>query len=230
MLRKSRILVLVLVLGILACGGSDESDQLVRTLVEPTAEAGATPAESAEQPTAIPTEVPPTPTPEIEGLVSEGTHIVGTDIEPGVYVGMAGTEFGDTCYWERLSGLTGNLDDILANGNAKGRYYVEVLPTDMALQTGCELLPIDQVPAPAEFETALGPGMYIVGRDIQEGLYRGEAGTDFSDSCYWARLSGLAGGLNTILANGNETGQFFIQVLATDVALDVGCDVAWVNP
>lgn len=41
-----------------------------------------------------------------------GTHLVGTDIQPGIYQ-TAGTS---SCYWERLSGLGGGLYDIIANG------------------------------------------------------------------------------------------------------------------
>ncbi len=46
----------------------------------------------------------------------DGTHIVGVDIEPGTYRN-AGEGF---CYWERLSGFSGELDDILANGILDG--------------------------------------------------------------------------------------------------------------
>jgi hypothetical protein len=39
-----------------------------------------------------------------------GTHLVGTDIEPGVYR----TE-GEITYFARLSGLSGEFSDIIAN-------------------------------------------------------------------------------------------------------------------
>jgi hypothetical protein len=67
--------------------------------------------------------------------------------------------------------------------------------------------------------------MYLVGRDIQPGTYKGEAGADFADSCYWARLSNVAGELDGILANDNATGQFYVQVAASDFALSTGCQL-----
>jgi hypothetical protein len=173
--------------------------------------------------TSQPTQPPPAPTQEIEGLVREGTHLVGTGIEPGIYVGLAGGSLLNSCYWARLSNLTGS-DDILSNENAIGLYYVEVLPSDKALETACDLLPIEQVPARDEFLTVLPPGMYLVGRDIEAGTYRGEAGDDLLESCYWSRLSNVSGDDN-ILANDNSTGQYYIQVLPTDFALTVACEV-----
>jgi hypothetical protein len=155
--------------------------------------------------------------------VREGTHLVGTDIEPGIYVGLAGEGLLESCYWARLSNLTGT-DDILANDNAVGLYYVEVLSEDKALETGCELLPIEQVPPKDGFLTLLPPGKYLVGRDIEPGTYRGEAGVDILESCYWARLSNVTGE-DDILANDNATGQYFIEVLPSDFALQLGCGV-----
>ena len=227
----------ILVITILACGGSDTAseDQRVRTLVPITtegqtqesevAEPAEVPATAMPEPTEVPaTDTPaPTPTQEIEGLVKEGTHLIGTDIEPGIYVGLAGEGLMDSCYWARLSNLTGS-DDVLANDNAEGLYYVEVLPDDKALKTGCELLPIEQVPARDEFLTVLSPGTYLVGRDIEAGVYRGKAGDDILESCYWARLSNVSGN-DDVLANDNATGQYFVEVLPTDFALKVGCEV-----
>jgi hypothetical protein len=187
------------------------------------------PPTNTPEPTEIPvTDTPePTFTPEIEGLVKEGVHIVGTDIDPGIYVGMAGQGIMESCYWARLSDLTGS-DNILANANAVGLYYLEVLATDRALETGCDLIPIDQVPPRDEFLTKLMPGIYLIGRDIETGTFRGEAGEDILDSCYWARLSNVNGD-NNILANDNATGQYYIEVLPTDFALEISCEVTKVE-
>jgi len=161
---------------------------------------------------------PPTATPEPEGLVKTGVHLVGSDIQPGVYVRQA----GEQCYWARLSGLTGDLDSIIANENSEGQIYIEVQPSDVALETGCDLLPLEQVPPPSELLTTLPAGMYLVGRDIGPGVYSGQAE---GGQCYWARLSNLAGDLDGIIANDNAQGQFFIEVLPDDFAIVVGCEV-----
>lgn len=184
-------------------------------------------------PTAVPstdTAVPPTDTPAppptpIQGLVPPGTYLVGTDIEPGIYVGQAGQGVFDSCYWGRLSGLGGTLEDLLANENSVGLYYMEVLPSDKALETACELRAVDHVPARETLLTVLPPGMYLVGRDIGPGMYRGVAGEDVLGSCYWARLSGVSGELDEVLANDNATGQYYIEVQPGDFALEVSCEV-----
>jgi hypothetical protein len=182
-----------------------------------------TPAPTAEPATNTPA---PTATQSVQVVVvPEGTYLVGTDIKPGIYVGQAGQGVFDSCYWARLSGLSGALDDVLANANAVGLYYLEVLPTDKALETACELRPIDQVPARETLLTVLQPGMYLVGRDIGPGMYRGTAGADVLASCYWARLSGVTGELDQVLANGNATGQYYIEVQPGDFALEVACEV-----
>lgn len=222
--RSLLLIVLALVAAGLACESSSDDSQGVRTLVEPASEDQKQDGEGSEYLEISATDTPaPTPTQEIEGLVKVGTHLVGTDIEPGIYVGLAGEGMLDSCYWARLSNLTGS-DDILANDNAKGLFYVEILSDDRAFETRCKLLPISQVPARDEFITVLPPGIYIVGRDIQPGTYRGEAGDNILDSCYWARLSNVSGEDN-ILANDNAMGQFFIEVLPADFALQVGCEV-----
>ena len=173
----------------------------------------------------IPATGMPVPTPKQENgsLVEEGTYLVGADVEPDIYVGQAGEGLFESCYWARLSNLTGS-DDILANGNAEGLYYVEVLSDDRALETACELLPIELVPARDEFLTVLPPGTYLMGRDIEAGTYRGKAGDDILASCYWARLSNVSGS-DDILANDNATGQYFIEVLSSDFALNTDCEI-----
>ena len=174
-------------------------------------------------PTATPTPVP-TPTPEVP-LIRVGTHIVGEDIEPGIYFGEAEGGARDTCYWQRLSGLSGETSDIIANDNAVGRFYIEVLPTDAALDTDCELAALEHAPAVSGLLTDLDPGAYLVGRDIQSGLYSGEAGTGALNTCYWERLSGVSGDSTAIIANDNASGRYFVQVSPSDFAVTFRCAV-----
>ena len=64
-----------------------------------------------------------------------GTHRVGEDIAPGTY---RAANVGDSCYWERLSGFTGDVDDIIANDNAQGAAIVTILPSDKGFTSrGC---------------------------------------------------------------------------------------------
>ncbi len=91
-------------------------------------------------PTPVPTDtpVPSTPTftpePEPEGY-GDGTYLVGSDIPPGIYRSPGGS----LCYWERLSGLSGEFTDIIANGVEEGVAIVEIQESDVAFKSqGCE--------------------------------------------------------------------------------------------
>ena len=154
--------------------------------------------------------------------VRVGTHIVGKDIQPGIYRGLAGQGLLDSCYWARLSDLKGELGSLIANENAVGQYYLEVKPTDVALETACPLTPLAQAPVMSVGDK-LPAGTYLVGRDIKPGTYQGEAGTDILESCYWARLSNVAGGMESLIANDNANGPYFVQVAGSDFALNTAC-------
>ena len=143
-----------------------------------------------------------------------GTYIVNRDIAPGLYQGVAELGVTDQCYWARLSGVAGDFDSIVANGSHNGQYYLEVKDSDFALETRCALSELSslQEPDPNELPTTLLPGIYIVGRDIAPGQYRGQAGEDVLDACYWARLGNVSGEFSGILANDSSNGQYFVEV------------------
>ena len=123
---------------------------------------------------ALPTALP-TPASEAAGVVGPGTHLVGIDIAPGVYVGLPPE--GVLCTWERLNSLREVSESINAVDAHVGLYYVEVLESDLALATTCELSPIEDVPARAELLNSVPAGMYMVGRDIASGsVQRGSNG------------------------------------------------------
>ena len=195
----------------------------------PTAVSAPTPTPTAAPiptPTAVPAPAPaPTaaPIPLPKSGFSPGTYRVGSDIQPGMYAGKVGTSVLDSCYWERLSGVSGEFSDIIANDNAVGQFYIKVLSTDTYLKIGCDIAPLDEWPAPAELLSDIDSGTYLIGRDIVPGTYRGEAGAGALDSCYWARLSGVSGTFSDIIANDNANGVFYVSVKATDIALSTAC-------
>ncbi len=186
---------------------------------EPTSTPTPTPA-----PTATPTPTP-TPTPEPKLSLGPGMYQVGTDIAPGIYAGLVGTDVLDSCYWARLSGASGDFSEIIANDNAMGQFYVEIQPADKYFEVRCKVTSLADWTFPSAPLSEIGPGMYLVGRDIAPGIYSGKAGTDVLDSCYWARLSGVSGNLNDIIANDNAVGQYYINVRASDYALQTGCEL-----
>ncbi len=152
-------------------------------------------------------------------------HQVGDGILPGIYAGMAGVDFLDSCYWERLSGASGDFDDLITNENVSGQFYVDIQSTDKYFKVDCEVTPLKDWPTPSEPLSEIGTGTYLVGRDIAPGTYRGTAGADPLDSCYWERLSGVSGDFDDLITNDNATGSYFVTVDPSDFAFKTGCDL-----
>jgi len=128
-----------------------------------------------------------------DAAFGDGTFLVGDDIEPGVYRASGGA----SCYWERVAGLSGELDDILANGNTEFP-IVEIRSDDLGF-TSAECggwRPVGET-HPAAPATFFDEGMFVVGADIAPGTYRAESPGEF---CYWERLNGFAGDLDNIKA------------------------------
>jgi hypothetical protein len=63
-----------------------------------------------------------------------GTFAVGTQVAPGRWR----SDGGDLCYWERLGGLGGGLDELVASAGVPGPTEVVVAPTDAGFRSfGC---------------------------------------------------------------------------------------------
>jgi hypothetical protein len=229
--------VAVLIIVSLACGSSTTTTQpaaksvteketnTTRPIIEQIQNTVTSKSTNTPKPTNTP--LPPKPT-ENPYLFHPGTYLVGSEIQPGIYKGNAGDSVFDSCYWERLKNLSGSFDAILANDNSVGQFYIEILDNDYAIQLDCDLVLLDSLPTPTgEFLTTIKPGMYLVGRDIQPGLYKGQAGNDTSASCYWERLRNVSGGFNGIITNENSVGQFYIQVAESDFALSTDCELVY---
>jgi hypothetical protein len=128
-----------------------------------------------------------------------GTHIVGTDIEPGTYR----SEGTWMCYWARLKGFSGELDDIIANGN-NPKEIITISNSDTAFETsGCGRWVAIESTYPDTPETSFSDGTYEIGKHIEPGTYRADGDPD--DLCYWARLSNFSqSGVSGIITNGNS--------------------------
>ena len=110
---------------------------------------------------------------DMAGVVEPGTYAVGSEIAPGIYVGEA--EEGSLCTWKKLGSLDEDAVSTMALASHQGLFYVEVLASDIAFATSCELSPLEYVLPRAELLKSVPTDMYIVGRDIAPGLYKGEA-------------------------------------------------------
>lgn len=87
----------------------------------------------AEHEAAVEAAAEETPEPEDKtSFPGSGTFLVGEDIEPGTYATDGGSGM---CYWARLSGLSGEFDDIITNGIPDGQGYVTIAATDVAFET-----------------------------------------------------------------------------------------------
>lgn len=140
----------------------------------------------------------------------EGIKIVGNEIKAGTYRSMGGS----ACYWERLSGFGGTLDEILANENANGPTVVTIAPTDKGFDSsGCGVWTQDLTPIRSNPTATFGNGTFIVNKDVAPGTWRSSG----SDSCYWARLTGFSGELEDIIANDNVTGPAIVAIGAGDI-------------
>jgi hypothetical protein len=163
----------------------------------------------AQTPTPIPTKAPtPTPTPSFITF-GDGTYQVGKDIPPGTYRTRTGSP---GCYYERLSGFSGSLSDILANNTTDNPAIVTISATDKGFSSqncGTWTSDLSQI---TTSKTTFGDGMYIVGTDITPGTYKntGVAG------CYYARLSGFSNTTDDIIANNYTDSQAVVTIADTD--------------
>jgi len=139
----------------------------------------------------------------------DGTYQVGTDIQPGTYRTREGSP---GCYYERLSGFSGEFDDILANGNADAPAVIAIKPTDAGFTSqDCGTWTKD-LSAITDSKTSFGEGAYIVGTDIELGTYRNSG----SSGCYYERLSSFTGDFNGIIANDNADEPAVVTIEPTD--------------
>lgn len=114
-------------------GGSSSSTEAAPTTVTETATETTTVESTVEVP-APPPEEPEggeDPAPAGATITGDGTYLVGADIEPGTYRN-SGTE---SCYWARLSGTSGDFDDIITNNFGSGQQVVTIAESDVAFET-----------------------------------------------------------------------------------------------
>jgi hypothetical protein len=172
-------------------------------------------AAAATQPTTTPAPAAslkpsPTPVPKPQfATFQDGTFVVGKDIQPGTYRTRNGSS---GCYFARLKGFGGSVDDILANENTDAPAVVTITPTDKGFDSSrCGTWTSD-LSAITESRISFTDGDLIVGTDIQPGTYRstGQSG------CYWARLQSFGHTTDDVLANDNTDNPAVVTIAPTD--------------
>ncbi|MBA2388203.1 MAG: hypothetical protein H0V69_14080 [Acidimicrobiia bacterium] len=151
------------------------------------------------------TTLPPTTT--LPGF-DDGTKLVNQDIPPGRYITKS------SCYWERLSGLGGTIDDIIANDNSTQQAIVEIYPGDAAFNSiGCGRWELYRPPAaPA---TSFGPGDWVVNEQFVAGTYQADGGQ--GGACYWERAAGFDHLIDFVIANDFGNPSPIVEISPSDV-------------
>lgn len=153
--------------------------------------------------------------------VPPGTYEVGEDIDPGVYRGEALE--GSYCYWARLNSPQEDPGSVIESALREGPFYVEVLESDAALMSDCDLTRIECVQHPVPLPTTVAMGMHLVGKDIAPGRYRGNAPAD--QFCFWQRLSCITGDIECSTDWDLSGGEYVVDVAPSDSAVEFGCPV-----
>ena len=100
----------------------------------------------------------------------DGTFHVGAGLQPGTYRTRVAAPFG--CYWERLSGFGGTLDEIIANDLTAGTSVATIAPTDVGFsfsRCGTWTTDLSPIVLPG---TPFAEGTFIVGTDLAPGTYQ----------------------------------------------------------
>jgi hypothetical protein len=122
---------------------------------------------------------------------------VGVDISAGRYQAPG----GNGCYWARLAGFSGSVDDIIANDFGASHVIVDIAPSDAGFEASrCgRFTPYSPPAAPVG---AFGDGNWVVNQQIFAGTYQSPGGS----GCYWARVTSFGGTLDEIITNDFTTG------------------------
>lgn len=195
----------MLVLLVSACsGGTPDSSSTAAptTRADATVVAATSAPQSSEEEADGAESTKPTPQPAAASITfGSGDFIVGEDVKPGTY---RTREPADLCYWERLKGWDGTLDDIIANETGSGYFVATIGKNDVGFSTtGCgewssDLSAVADPNGPIDED-----GTFIVGKDIKPGTWRSDGGDGFG--CYAARLSGFGGTLKDTITNDIST-------------------------
>jgi putative cell wall-binding protein len=152
----------------------------------------------------------PPPPPPPRKTFGNGEFVVGGDIPSGTYRTRSDAS---GCYWERQSGFSGTLDDIITNNFTNFHDVVTIAPTDAGFKSSsCATWTNDLSAITSSLTAPFGSGTWIVNTDIGPGTWTSPGGGD----CYWARLSGFSGELDDIITNDIGTTHPVVAIGASD--------------
>jgi hypothetical protein len=149
-----------------------------------------------------------TTTTTIPGSFGSGTKSVGSG---GITAGRYLTTSASSCYWERLSGFGGTLDEIISNDATSGSHIiVDIKSSDVGFSSSRCGTWRPYVAAPP---SVLTDGVWSIGDEMAPGTWS----ATFTGTCYWERVRGFGGTLDEIIANEIETSSAIVQISSSDV-------------
>lgn len=135
----------------------------------------------------------PTGAPAFPYTFGAGTYRVGVEIAPGTYRTRgehSANSAGEGCLWQRLSGLDGTSDQVVAFGSSDGPAVVKIRASDRAFSSkNCARWSQDLSAISDDPEAPFGPGTHVVGVDVAPGVWE----ADGEGPCFWTRLGGFSG-------------------------------------
>lgn len=174
----------------------------------------AVPAELEAVNTPTPTSSPNTTAVAEKQQFGSGAHQVPEAIKPGLYYSE---DPPFICYWARLSGFSGELNDIISNGVVSHPDLVQIKISDKGFESnGCGTW--TEVPADEKLPVERNPwhdGAYRVGLEIEPGTYRSL--TTGLEGCYWERLSNFTGEIDAVITNGFSESPTIVRIESSDI-------------
>lgn len=162
-------------------------------------------------PLGLPDASTPTPTSPSGSTFGNGTWLVGSEVQPGLFRNSSSS---GGCYWARLSGLGGTIGEILANNFTNAINTVQIKPGDLAFESDdCGTWSQNLIPPSSGPNQPFGDGQWLVTEEVAAGTRRN---SDSSGGCYWERLSGFGGNISDIIANSFSMAIQTVQVSAGD--------------
>ncbi|HUR49879.1 MAG TPA: cell wall-binding repeat-containing protein [Acidimicrobiales bacterium] len=128
----------------------------------------------------------------------DGSYRLGDGFPAGTYRTLGSAE---GCYWERLRGVSGHPNEIIANEISPAPMTVTVEPSDAAFRVSrCGIWTADITPDVQGRDPgdSFGEGTWLVEAEVEPGTWSSPGG----GTCYWERLSGFGGEADDVVASG----------------------------
>ena len=132
--------------------------------------------------------------PKLSLQLSDGTYIVGEDLDPGMYI-LVKHEDEYMGSYDITTDTTGDVESMVDSNAFENFTYIEVSEGQYIQLDGCDLCLIDEINKDFSNDSELTNGMFIVGKDLEPGEYKLEDVDPDDDVDGWYSLyNKLSGG------------------------------------